>query len=111
MHNFKEGDWVRELDPLPGDNDVHQLTHSDFYGVGAKSSKYFKGIEHWKPLKDEWCWFFDNNTKEIPILAQFDCMSEHIYITNEIQIPFSEEEASAYGFNSCIPFMGRHPIL
>lgn len=65
----------------------------------------------WQPKAGEWCWFFNKNSKEIPILAQFDYMSEHIYVTVEIQIPFSGEESYAYGFNSCIPFTGILPII
>ena len=82
--------------------DPHSLL-ADFYES--------KEIELWQPKEGEWCWFFDSTSKEVPILAQFDYMSDHIYITTEIQIPFSGEESSAYGFNSCIPFIGQLPII
>ena len=65
----------------------------------------------WQPQKGEWCWFYDKTSSAVPILAQFDYMSEHIYVTTEIEIPLSEEERSAYGFNSCIPFIGQLPEI
>lgn len=76
---------------------------ADFYKV--------EELEHWQPRLGEWCWFYDKNSSAVPILAQFDCMDKHIYVTTEIEIPFSEEERSAYGFNSCIPFIGQLPEI
>ena len=110
MQQFKIGDWVRE-DPHPADKEVYQLSKGDFYGVGKKSKAYFENLKHWQPQKGEWCWFYDNTSSAVPILAQFDYMSEHTYVTTEIEIPLSEEERSAYGFNSCIPFIGQLPKI
>ena len=56
MEQFKVGDWVRELNPLPFAKEVYQLSDSDFYGVGRKSNIYFENIEKWQPKEGEWCW-------------------------------------------------------
>ena len=112
MHNFKPGDWIRELGQLPFAKEVYQLTYEDFYGVGRKSAKYFKKIEPWHPQPNDWCWFYDSfNPQVTPVLAQFDYISDNVYVTKEIELPFSEEGPFSYGFNSCIPFIGILPDI
>ena len=116
MKQFKEGDWVLLLEKR-----IHQIK-----AISKDDSKLFLDTQEspqsdnwwkisqcglWQPKQGEWCWFYDTTSSAVPILAQFDYMSDHIYITTEIQIPFSGEEFSAYGFNSCIPFIGQLPKI
>ena len=112
MQQFKIGDWVRHVAEakvfqIVG---VHDLGDEFFYSDNCRTHKANK-LKHWQPQKGEWCWFYDNTSSAVPILAQFDYMSEHTYVTTEIEIPLSEEERSAYGFNSCIPFIGQLPRI
>ena len=111
MQQFKVGDWVigkYSKNPIYIETIGTTLTNSSVTINGTFSVDQFT---LWQPQKSEWCWFYDNTSSAVPILAQFDYMSEHIYITTEIEIPFSEEERSAYGFNTCIPFIGQLPKI
>lgn len=102
MHDFKDGDWIRKLDPLPLDNDVYQLVYSDFYGVGAKSSKYFEGIEHWKPRVGEYIWDKDYG---LAIVISY----------NEDQANKLAKEifnnGSTFVITDCQPFIGKVPVF
>lgn len=114
MHNFKEGDWVRILDPLPGEPEVCQLTHSDFYGVGRKSSKYFEDIELWKPKNGEWCWFWDN-TNDIPLLSPLCSILEYEIFGSLLSLSETEDDGERithhekYIWKNCQPFIGKVP--
>ena len=112
MQQFKIGDWVLEIHS----EEIHQIIElfPDVCRIRKPISEITYSTEYtdlipWQPQKGEWCWFYDNTSSAVPILAQFDYMSEHTYVTTEIEIPLREEERSAYGFNSCIPFIGKLP--
>ena len=114
MQQFKIGDWVLEIHS----EEIHQIIElfPDVCRIrkpilGITYSTEYTDLKLWQPEKGEWCWFYDNTSSAVPILTQFDYMSEHIYVTTEIEIPFSEKELSAYGFNSCIPFIGQLPKI
>ena len=120
MNEFKVGDWVRIKTPIfeydGTDRIAEGIKKLNIKNMWIFDENHFKMnpdkyIEHWQPQKGEWCWFYDKTSSAVPILAQFDYMSEHIYVTTEIEIPFSGEERSAYGFNSCIPFIGQLPRI
>ena len=119
MQQFNVGDWVDINEDIRTLAQVKELD-SDFnhraklYWPSENSTAWCSEMNYykpWIPKKGEWCWFYDKTSSAVPILAQFDYMSEHIYVTTEIEIPFSGEERSAYGFNSCIPFIGQLPII
>ena len=100
LQQFKVGDW------LIGKHSKNPICIGT---IGTALTNSVDQFTLWQPQKGEWCWFYDKTSSAVPILAQFDYMSDHIYVTTEIKIPFSGEESSAYGFNSCEPFIGKLP--
>ena len=102
MEQFKVGDWVRELNPLPFAKEVYQLSDSDFYGVGRKSNIYFENIEKWQPKEGDWCWFYDD-TEGTPIFGRFYKQDKDFgnccYPQHQINSPYSY----------CEPFIGELP--
>jgi len=108
MQQFKVGDWAMDES---GNHSPFQVDEDDLAQLPVEHNYLLNNCKRWQPKVGEWCWFYDKTSKEVPILSQFDYMSDNIYVTTEIQIHFSEEEPSAYGFSSCIPFIGTLPVL
>ena len=105
MKQFKNKDWLRVIAG-------HERPINSVFQIKSCLTRYkLSDVELWQPKKGEWCWFYDKTSSVVPILAQFDYMSEHIYVTTDIKIPFRGDERSAYGFNSCIPFIGQLPKI
>ena len=119
MQQFKIGDWVYINEDRRSLAQVKELDsnfnhRAKLHWSSENSTAWCSEMNYyklWQPQKGEWCWFYDNTSSAVPILTQFDYMSEHIYVTTEIEILFSGEERSAYGFNSCIPFIGQLPEI
>lgn len=69
-------------------------------------------LSTWQPKEGEWCWFYNLcNPQVTPVLAQFDYMSDNIYVTKAIELPLSGQGPYPYGFNNCIPFIGTLPDI
>ena len=115
MHNFKPGDWVVEIHS----EEIHKIIElfPDVCRVIKPISKIIYSTEYtdfkpWHPQPNEWCWFYDSfNPQVTPVLAQFDYMSDNVYVTKAIELPLSGEGPYPYGFNSCIPFIGILPDI
>lgn len=93
IQQFKVGDWIRELDPLPYVKTVYQLKQSDFFGVGRKSKEYFTNIELWQPKEGEWCWFYNSNIDK--------------WYINKWEN--SESQIASLWHKNCKPFIGELP--
>ena len=57
---FKVGDWVHIPNEF-GDLETYKLRYEDFHGISRKNSQWFSILQHWKPKKDEWCWFWNKD--------------------------------------------------
>lgn len=119
MQQFKVGDWLENIRSV-NQRIIKQVVdckeHLDTLTVGNPTNGVNvilkSDITLWQPKQGEWCWFYDScNPQVTPVLAQFDYMSENIYVTKAIELPLSGEGPYPYGFNSCIPFIGTLPDI
>ena len=82
-HNFKVGDIVRYKAPTPNDycdNEIFTISEigEDCFAFFEDYEKgyHVRVLEHWEPMLNEWCWFWDDGLTHSAHLMQFHSKHE-----------------------------------
>ena len=102
---FKAGNWVRHnngtIFKVKEINGSNFTPDSSFQNFGAEYHiSYIK--ELWKPKLDEWCWFWNENSK-VKSFRQFD-KTQGSYWTKDLNL-----KSDFWGYKYCEPFIGTLP--
>ncbi len=62
---FKVGDFVRYIHTTyPRALEINNINGNRYYFTNSEMSCLEHELEPWTPVKDEWCWFYDNPNKD-----------------------------------------------
>ena len=62
---FKVGDFVRYVHSTPAKAlEINNINGNRYYFTNSEMSCVEHELEPWTPVKDEWCWFYDNPNKD-----------------------------------------------
>ena len=96
---FKVGDFVRYIHTTPRRAlEINNINGNRYYFTNSEMSCVEHELEPWTPVKDEWCWFYDDKFKKSSHLAKFKQMSRQFFESEEIGI-----------YDYCEPFLNSLP--
>ena len=97
---FKVGDFVRYIHHSPNTLalQINNINCGRYYFVNSSMSCVEHELEPWKPIKDEWCWFYDSKTNKYSHLSQFNSINNGYFKSMSINY-----------YNFCEPFLNSKP--
>ena len=97
---FKVGDFVRYIHHSPNTLalQINNINCGRYYFVNSCMSCVKHELEPWKPIKDEWCWFYDSKTNKYSHLSQFNSINNGYFKSMSINY-----------YNFCEPFLNSKP--
>ena len=102
---FKVGDFVRYAYSTPARAlEINNINGNRYYFTNSKMSCLKHELDPWTPVKDEWCWFYDNKDSKYSHLAQFYDMniSEDNSLSTFMSSPITK-------WKCCEPFLNSRP--
>ena len=104
---FKVGDFVTPFNRKINCS-IWQIDKVLSCGTLVSGSKMLdpRTIQLWTPVKDEWCWFFNND--RIPIISQFVEINDDMTRKYFAVYP-NRPKALGSWYKSCEPFIGQLP--
>ena len=96
---FKVGDFVRYIHSTPAKAlEINNINGNRYYFTNSEMSCLEHELEPWTPIKNEWCWFYDNKSSKSAVVGQFKeaCNDEFIATTGTY-------------WNLCEPFLNSLP--
>ena len=81
---FKVGDFVRYIHSTPAKAlEINNINGNRYYFTNSEMSCLEHELEPWTPVKNEWCWFYDNpNSNKYCNLSQFGEFNVRYFKTN-----------------------------
>ena len=102
---FKVGDFVRYVHSTPPRAlEINNINGNRYYFTNSEMSCLKHELEPWTPVKDEWCWFYDDLDSKYSHLEQFYDM--HIFEDNSLSTFMSNTINKWY---YCEPFLNSLP--
>lgn len=102
---FKVGDFVRYIHSTTSKAlEINNVNCGRYYFTNVEMSCIEHELEPWIPVKDEWCWFYDNLDSKYSHLAQFYDMN--ISEDNSLSTFMSSPITKWY---YCEPFLNSLP--
>ena len=69
---FKLGGFVRYIHTTyPRALEINNINGNRYYFTNSEMSCLEHELEPWTPVKDEWCWFYDNKSSKYTVVGQF----------------------------------------
>ena len=96
---FKAGDFVRYIHSTTAKVlEINNINGNRYYFTNSEMSCLEHELEPWSPIKNEWCWFYDNKSSKSTVVGQFKetCNDEFISTTGT-------------HWNLCEPFLNSLP--
>jgi hypothetical protein len=90
-------DRPRTAYPVIGMNDYGTLEHFKENGASA-SDKAYSLVEVWEPQVGEWCWFWDNTSKDNTYLNKYSEMEGELFVST-----------NKCAWDNCAKFTGELP--
>ena len=98
---FKVGDFVRYIHhkTSPRALEINNINGGRYYFINSEMSCLEHELEPWTPVKNEWCWFYDNpNSNKYCNLSQSGEFNVRYFKTN-----------CGTSWNFCEPFLNSLP--
>lgn len=97
---FKVGDFVRYIHHSPNTLalQINNINCGRYYFVNSCMTCVKHELEPWKPIKGEWCWFYDSKTNKYSHLSQFNSINNGYFKSMSINY-----------YNFCEPFLNSKP--
>ena len=104
---FKVGDFVRYVHSTPPRAlEINNINGNRYYFTNSEMSCLEHELEPWTPVKNEWCWFFNND--RIPTISQFVEMDNDITRKYFAVYP-NRPKALGSWYKKCEPFLNSLP--